>query len=259
MIGKTNVAGGSVLNFKIIRYATEAELLTAEPADGAIGIVSSYEITARVFSAEQPQSLLDGALWIRTGSSSPAAFNALRKKKNVIILHPLAARQNIGGTMTDVVAKSRIGGEWVDWWTGKLYEAGAFHVTYAEDLRNASIEYSEDGVTLTTDVKAAAYAYIRLGSVDVSRVSAVYATVSGLSTYAANKNLIITDQAEGVTYADATVKAQATTAGESTLSIDLSEAGLSGEQFIYIGTEGLASYTAARQVELTKAYCVLKE
>ena len=54
-----------------------------------------------------------GQVWIETGTSSPVAFNAL--KKNGIEVYPISAYQYVNGAWVDKTAKSYQGGEWVDW------------------------------------------------------------------------------------------------------------------------------------------------
>lgn len=123
--GSGNLGGGSGgLNFKVVAYATEGELLSATPNENTIGVVTTTPITARVFSTSEPQSLLDGAIWILTGTNSQVAFNVLKAKKDAVFVYPMSVKQSVGGVLVDVVAKSRIGGRWVDWWNGELYDAG---------------------------------------------------------------------------------------------------------------------------------------
>lgn len=115
-------SGGASLSFKIIPYATEAALLAASPAENIIGVVTTSKITSWIFAADQPSDASEGLLWIKTGTASPVAFNAL--KKNGITVYPLIAMQYVGGVWTDVTAKSYQGGAWVDWWAGELYDSG---------------------------------------------------------------------------------------------------------------------------------------
>jgi hypothetical protein len=61
-------------------------------------------------------------VWISVGDSSSVAFNAL--KKNGIQVYPISAKQYVSSTWVDVTAKSRQGGEWVDWWNGELFDNG---------------------------------------------------------------------------------------------------------------------------------------
>lgn len=123
--GTGNLGGGSGgLNFKVVSYATEEELLADAPAENTIGVVTTTPITARVFSATEPQSLIEGAVWFLVGTNSPAAFNALKAKKDAVMVYPMSAKQSVSGVLVDVVAKSYIGENWVDWWNGELYEYG---------------------------------------------------------------------------------------------------------------------------------------
>ena len=123
--GSGNLGGGSGgLNFKVVAYATEGELLSATPNENTIGVITTTPITALIFSPVKPQSLLDGGVWISTGTSSAVAFNAIKAKKKAILLYPIAAMQYVDGTLSAVVAKSYKGGAWVDWWNGELYDAG---------------------------------------------------------------------------------------------------------------------------------------
>lgn len=54
-----------------------------------------------------------GQVWIETGTSSPVAFNAL--KKNGIEVYPISASQYISGAWVDKTAKTYQGGAWVNW------------------------------------------------------------------------------------------------------------------------------------------------
>jgi hypothetical protein len=64
----------------------------------------------------------EGTVWITTGTSSTAPFNAL--KKNGVMVYPISAKQYISGAWVEETVKSYQGGEWVDWWNGPLYEPG---------------------------------------------------------------------------------------------------------------------------------------
>lgn len=115
-------SGGASLNVRFVAYGSETALQAAAPAENTIGVVTDTPVSAWVFSPVQPQSLLNGAVWILTGTNSPAAFNIL--KKNGIILYPMSAKQSVNGELIDVIAKSYQNGAWVDWWNGELYDTG---------------------------------------------------------------------------------------------------------------------------------------
>lgn len=124
MIGKTNAGGGGAsLNFKVIAYTSEADLLFAAPAENTIGIITDQKITSWHFADEAPAEAEEGMVWIWTGEGSNVAFNAL--KKNGITLYPVHAMQFANGAWADVEAKSYQNGRWVDWFSGlHLYNAG---------------------------------------------------------------------------------------------------------------------------------------
>lgn len=120
MIGRTNAGGGSGggLNFKVVG-GTSAP---ASPKDNTIWVNTSTAITSWVFSATEPEAPAAGMVWITTGKSSTAPFNAL--KKNNITVYPISAKQYVRGKWVDKTAKSYQGGAWADWWNGELFISG---------------------------------------------------------------------------------------------------------------------------------------
>ena len=104
--------GSNPLNFKIVSYATEEELLAATPKENTIGIVTTDTITSWIFSATEPTDPVEGMVWITTGTSSALEFNAL--KKNGIQVYPISAKQYVNGAWVGRPAKSYQNGAWVD-------------------------------------------------------------------------------------------------------------------------------------------------
>lgn len=90
-------AGGG-LNFKVVG-GTSAP---ASPSANTIWVNTSTTISDWVFSATQPTGAA-GRVWILTGDSSNAAFNAL--KKNNITVYPLSAKQYVSGAWVDKTIK----------------------------------------------------------------------------------------------------------------------------------------------------------
>lgn len=120
--GTGNLGGGSGgLNFKVVGYATEAELLADTPKENTIGIITTNKITGWMFAAADPAEPVEGMVYITTGTDSDIAFNAL--KKNGIQVYPLSAKQYVSGAWVDVTAMSYQGGEWQNWVT-YLYNEG---------------------------------------------------------------------------------------------------------------------------------------
>ena len=108
--------GGAGLNFKIVGNPQPAEA-----KENTIWIDTDVDITGWRFNATEPENPVTGIVWIYTGTTSPAAFNAL--KKNGIQVYPLSAKQYVSGAWVDKTAKSYQNGAWVDWVT-RLYNLG---------------------------------------------------------------------------------------------------------------------------------------
>jgi hypothetical protein len=107
MLGRTNTGGGGGgLNFKVI---CNPQPSTAK--ENTIW-VNTEKINNYYFTATQPENMADYDVWFPVGTSSPVAFNAL--KKNGIQVYPLYAKQYVGGTLVDKEAKSYQGSKWVD-------------------------------------------------------------------------------------------------------------------------------------------------
>ena len=116
MLGRTNTGGGGGgLNFQVV-----CNPQPNNPKANTI-LINTDTITGWVFSATEPTGI-PGLVWITTGTSSTAVFNAL--KKNNITVYPISAKQYISGAWVDKTAKIWQNGEWVDWWNGELYDAG---------------------------------------------------------------------------------------------------------------------------------------
>lgn len=111
------LGGGSPQNYKVVG-GTSAP---SDPKENTIWVNTSTAITSHVFSATQPTGSA-GMVWMKTGTSSKTAFNAL--KKNNITVYPTAVKQYVSGKWVDKTAKSYIGGKWVAWWNGELYQNG---------------------------------------------------------------------------------------------------------------------------------------
>ena len=111
--------GGTPLNFKIVAYATEEELITAQPKENTIGVITNVPITGYKLSATEPEDMIEGEVWICIGTNSNVAFDIAEDIKT----YPLSIKQYINGVLVDKTAMSYQGGEWVNWRL-YLYKAG---------------------------------------------------------------------------------------------------------------------------------------
>lgn len=151
--GTGNLGGGSGgLNFKVVGYATEAELLADTPKENTIGVITSIPITGYHFGTEKPSPAAEGMVWITTGTSSKVEFNAL--KKDGIQVYPLSAKQMVSGVLKDVTAKSYQGGKWATWVPdGALFWAGVGQIAEfsASHETNATVSIGTDAIVATSN------------------------------------------------------------------------------------------------------------
>jgi hypothetical protein len=122
---KSNGGGGGGLAFRVIG-GTSAP---SNPKPNDIWVNTNTEITSYIFSATEPEGYAPGMVWISTGTSSTAAFNAL--KKNGIQVYPLSAKQYIGGAWVNVAEKIFQNAQWVDFLPPKvLYSEGKEYIAF---------------------------------------------------------------------------------------------------------------------------------
>ena len=100
-------ASGTPLNFKVVG-GTSAP---SSPSENTIWVNTSTTITSYVFSATQPTGAT-GMVWLQTGTTSSAAFNAL--KKNTINVYPSVCKQYVSNAWVSKTAKIYQSGKWVD-------------------------------------------------------------------------------------------------------------------------------------------------
>lgn len=147
---KHGAGGGASLNFKVIGNPQPE---TAK--ENTIWVDTDVEITSWVFNAAQPETAEEGVVWFTSGTSSPTAFNAL--KKNGIMVYPLSAKQYVSGAWVDKIAKSYQDGAWVDWWNGELYDSGNEYTTFTGGWENSTFSSStkitkdSSSMTIQTD------------------------------------------------------------------------------------------------------------
>ena len=122
MYGFGGGGGGSVLNFDVKDFRTEAELLASAGKENRIGVVTPVPMTNWIFSATQPAEPVEGVVCFSTGTSSTVEFNAL--KKNGIQVYPLSAKQYVSGAWANVTAMRYQNGKWVNWLRPFLFKDG---------------------------------------------------------------------------------------------------------------------------------------
>lgn len=113
-----NMSGGgesAVLNFKVIGNTVEP----SNPRENMIWVNTDVKITKWAFDYIEPEAPIDGEICFRIGTSSPVAFNAV--KKNGIMIYPVCVHQYVNGEWCDIDVKIYQNGVWVDFPTEVLY------------------------------------------------------------------------------------------------------------------------------------------
>lgn len=102
-----DMVGGMPLNFKV----------TGNPKPTTVREntiwVDTYQVNGWYFDMDQPEAAEEGAVWIRTGTSSATEFNAF--KKNGVQVYPLYAMQLIDGVWENIHAEIYQGEKWNKW------------------------------------------------------------------------------------------------------------------------------------------------
>lgn len=136
-IGRTNVGGGTSLNFSIVGGTSQP----VNPKENTIWVNTDTGISGWVFSASDPESPTEGMVWILTGISSTVKFNAL--KKNGIQVYPISAKQYISGAWVSVTAQTYQDGEWSGWLTTEyLVQDGNAKYAFSKNNADVSIKTS---------------------------------------------------------------------------------------------------------------------
>ena len=86
------MGGGASLNYKVVGGTSQP----TSPKENTIWVNTSISITSHIFSATQPETPSEGMVWFKTGGTSGAPFNAL--KKNSIMVYVDGCSQYINGS-----------------------------------------------------------------------------------------------------------------------------------------------------------------
>lgn len=175
--------GGSAnLNFKIVGGTSQP----SSPSENTIWVNTSVPINAYYFSATQPTGITAGDVWIYTGTTSAAAFNAL--KKNGIMVYPLSAKQYVSGAWVSKTAMSYQGGEWNPWWSGDIYNAGDENtaITGGIKIYTGSSYVKKNTADIQFTAAASTAGISTVDAVDLSGYSTLNASITGCTAGASS-------------------------------------------------------------------------
>lgn len=224
--------GGGGLNFRMVG-GTSAP---SSPKVNDFWVNTSAEITGYIFSATQPEAPMEGVVWIKTKTYSPAAFNVL--KKNTLIIYPTDTMQYISGAWVEKTSHVYINGSWVRVITDFVFYAnGEFHENagFKEVLANASVTYEATHIAITTVANKENQAYFQFGKIDLSGYSKIEAVYSNESGKSMNGVIFVSDtEVSSITYADADVQ-ELFSSGDLTLTLDVSNLSYANGCYVYAG------------------------
>ena len=191
MIYNMSGGGGAGLNFKVVGNPKPGN-----PSNNTLWLDTDVPVSGWAFCSEVPADLQEGLAIFIVGTSSPAAFSAL--KKNQLIVYPVSAKQCIDddGTIVDVTAQMWQDGAWKDLWPANvLIENGKMHPDYSLELssniNNARAEMTDEGLYIYIPPASNSYSTAFFHpKFDVSGFSALtvvwkshgFAAVCGLAT-----------------------------------------------------------------------------
>ena len=240
--------GDNPLNFKVVGGTSEP----SNPKENMIWVNTNTAITSYIFSTTQPTGTA-GMVWFRTGKSSTAVFNAL--KKNNIQIYPASAKQYVSGTWVEKTAKSYQGGKWVDWVEQFYLQKGsAIHVAVTNDkvgtmvTNTSSVSYKFEQYTGN---------YWHFGPVDMTNYKILHVDVVGGSVFGYPKpgicvfpNKISSHQTTNITFFGGTYNNATCTVPKQTIAMDISA--YSGNKYVILDFEGTNTKTG--YVEISNIY-----
>lgn len=241
-IGRINTGGGAggSLNFKVVGGTTQPT-----GKENLIWVNTNVTITGYVFAATPPESPAAGTVWIATGTTSPAPFNAL--KKNTLMVYPDSVSQYVNGAWEKKDAWIYQNSTWkqISWSWLYVIQNGViitppgfstFGYTGNTTLPTITAGDGYQQIASTTNSNAVATD----SAIDLTNITTVYADINLVkvtqSTTAKWKGISLAVlNAVGVANHNALTNAiieqqLTTTVGEQTLSVDVSS--LTGSYYI---------------------------
>lgn len=250
MIFNTTGGGGTPLNFKVVGGTTAP----TSPKENTIWVNTSVTIPSWAFSATEPKSPTEGMVWISTGTSSTAAFNAL--KKNDIQLYPLNAKQYVGGEWSDVQAKTYQDGEWVDWFDGQIYDSGTVYTEAGIHVLpdTSAVAYYNSYIYTGTTAKKVSEAFAVFGPVDLTDFDAIVMVAKFTDDNAngtSHNHVLYVAKGRDASYTDAVAieKVNKTSGITSQTTVTLDVSGLTGLYYVFAGQHTNGSAWEAKRTQ----------
>lgn len=253
---KNAIEGFSSLNFEVVGGTTQP----SNPKENTIWVNTDQEITGWSFSAAEPENPDTGMVWIITDNNGIVKFNAL--KENAIFVGAESAYQYISGSRIKAAARIYQVGKWWALWEGVLYDNGDFspyhnHGLVGADLGGAT--YGENYIEIYTEKSKATNAFERWEKVDLTNFNTLSAKVTAFVDNTGGdirSGLFITQDANQVTYASASIKARKDIYCEGGVfkdaSLNLDVSSQIGEWYVCVGVFNEGTWLNVRRVRISQ-------
>ena len=139
--------GGNQLDFKLVAYATEDELLAATPKENTIG-VETDSFNGYVIDATEPENPTDRMLWVQVSDTSPRKFPATKDK--TIYIKPVKCWQYVDGDWKVIVSYLYKDATWKAIGRLYLYRNRDYNRNIANELKTLAFSYSSQDNCKTT-------------------------------------------------------------------------------------------------------------
>lgn len=245
-------SGGVSLNFKVVGSLTQP----SAPAENTIWVSTDAKITSYIFSGTEPAEPSEGMVWIATGKSGSTKINAL--KKNAILLYPLYAKQYVSGQWVSKDVQMHQNGQWSALFSGLIYESGTFYTEHTNYSLpdTAVVEEGTSAIVLSTVAKKTSEVYKVFGPIPLDDINTLAMTSAFTDSISGSHRCVLyVAQSSNVGYAGAALieTSDVTTKWTTETTITLDVSGLSGEYYVYAGTNTAGStWDNVRTISITK-------
>lgn len=186
LVQRGGSGGGGGLNFQVVGNPKPKN-----PVEGTVWVNTDVDITGYFLSAEQPENLSEGNLWIKISDSSSIKVGTPLGKDYITIMLD-SVSQYVGGKWVSVEAKSYQGGVWVNWipadalyWFGydKTEITGGWMKTYHSQGSGGTFSMNGDSITLKagSGTAAAQCGCMTKNSINLTGKNTVKVNVTGYS------------------------------------------------------------------------------
>ena len=173
--------GGADLNFEVVGGTTQP----SNPKENTIWVNTSTAITSWAFSAEEPDSTVNGMVWIKTIQGGKVIFDAV-SDENTLIVYPNSASQCVNGSWVKKDALIYQGGAWLELWDGYYLNGSDQYIDITGGWKGSgkTSTVTDEGIYVAAANEAAWNAYMSTSyAIDLSNVDYLEFEISEMYKY----------------------------------------------------------------------------